>query len=292
LDEAAPRTITGVEEADDVVEVHHYVAALEHGIARLGELPLSLRLVRELHGKLMSGLPGSATQTPGEFRRSQNWIGPPGSDLSNASYVPPPVDEMTALLSDWERYLHERGTVPDLVQCAIMHEHFEAIHPFLDGNGRVGRLLITLFLIERGRLAQPTLYLSDFIERHRSSYYDLLRRVRTEGDWISWIRYFLRGVETIAKDAAVRAQRLLGLREGLLRATGGAPELADRLLANPYITITDAAKVLEVTAPTAGRVVGNLVDRGILRETTGRNWGRIYVASEVLGALEQRRGGG
>lgn len=287
LDEATPTPAAESEKADDLREVHNYVAALEHGIARLKELPLSLRLVRELHRKLMTGVRGEHA-TPGEFRRSQNWIGPAGSNLANAPYVPPPVDEMTELLSDWERYLHVRDAMPELVQCAILHEQFEAIHPFLDGNGRVGRLLITLFLIERDRLSQPVLYLSDFVERHKSDYYDLLQRVRTHGEWIPWIRYFLAGVEATAKDAAARARRLLDLRETLFRATKGAHALVDRLLTNPYITIATVTRVLDVTTPTATRLVRELESKGVLRETTGRSWGRIYVAPGVLAALEQR----
>ena len=287
LDEATPAPAAKSPKTDDLREVHNYVTALEYGVMRLNELPLSLRLMRELQGKLLAGVRGEHA-TPGEFRRSQNWIGPTGSNLMNAPYVPPPVDEMTELLSNWERYLHVRDTVPELVQCAILHEQFEAIHPFLDGNGRVGRVLITLFLIERGRLSQPLLYLSDFVERHKSDYYDLLQRVRTHGEWIPWIRYFLAGVETTAKDAARRARQLLDLRESLLRETKGAKALVDQLLTNPYITIATAAKVLEVTTPTATRLVRELETKGLLRETTGKNWGKVYVASGVLAALEQR----
>jgi Fic family protein len=164
-------------------EVRNYVVALEHGIARLRSgFPLSLRLVREIHERLMEGVRGEHA-TPSEFRRSQNWIGPAGSTPQTALYVPPPVIEMTELLSDWERYIHRQDDTPDLIRCALLHEQFEAIHPFLDGNGRVGRLLITLFLIERGRLSQPLLYLSAYIEAHRQDYYDLLQHVRTECDW-------------------------------------------------------------------------------------------------------------
>ena len=246
-------------------------------------LPLSLRLVREIHGKLMAGVRGDKA-TPGEFRKSQNWIGPAGSNLMNAPYVPPPVDEMTELLADWERYLHVRDRTPDLVQCAIMHEQFEAIHPFLDGNGRVGRLMITLFLIERGRLSQPLLYLSDFVERHRSDYYDLLQRVRTHGEWIPWLRYFLTGVEETARDAASRARQLLELREAMMRQTERA--LVDQLFFNPSISISKAAEVLGVSQPTATKVLRKLETDGVLKETTKRNWGKVYLAHGVLAAIE------
>jgi Fic family protein len=285
LDEATPPSSARPDNVHDLQEVQNYIAALDYGMKRLADLPLSLRLVRELHERLMAGVRGHHA-TPGEFRRSQNWIGPAGSNPSNAAYVPPPVEEMDELLADWERYLHVRGSVPDLIQCAIMHAQFEAIHPFLDGNGRVGRLLITLFLIERDRLPQPLLCLSEFIERHKSDYYALLHRVHTDGDWMSWILYFLAGVEETAKGAALRAHSLLNLRETLVRDAKGAEKLVDRLLSNPYVTIAAAAEVLEVSIPTATRTVRLLESKGILREITGKGWGKIYVATRVLEALE------
>src|SRR5438132_122119 len=199
-------------EEDDVREVRNYVVALEYGIKRLRDLPLSLRLVRELHARLMKGVRGDKA-TPGEFRRSQNWIGPEGSTPANAAYVPPPVSEMHACLDAWEKFVHRRDEVPDLIQCALVHEQFEAIHPFLDGNGRVGRLLITLFLIERGRLSQPLLYISAYIEEHRREYYDVLQAVRADGDWIGWLRFFLAGIEAISKEAVQQAGKLMSLRE-------------------------------------------------------------------------------
>src|SRR5436189_2289584 len=196
----------------DVREVRNYVTALEYGVPRLRTLPLSLRLVRELHARLMRGVRGEHA-TPGEFRRSQNWIGIPRSTLETAVYVPPPPDHLMEVLGAWERFLQDRGRTPDLVQCALMHEQFEAIHAFLDGNGRVGRLLISLFLIERGRLSQPLLYLSAYFEEHRREYYDGLQRVRTDGDWTGWIRFFLAGVEQISAEAVAQAGRLMALRE-------------------------------------------------------------------------------
>jgi Fic family protein len=186
LDEVEP----GIQDRDvaDIQEVRNYITALEYGIQRLNELPLSKRLTREIHARLMQGVRGEQS-TPGEFRRTQNWIGAPGTTLANAQYVPPPPEEMQTALDNWEAFLHDREHFPDLIQCAVMHEQFEAIHPFLDGNGRVGRLLITLFLIERGRLSQPLLYLSQYFEARRQEYYNSLQRVRTEGDWLSWLMY-------------------------------------------------------------------------------------------------------
>jgi len=272
----------------DVREVRNYVDALEHGLARLRERPLSLPLVRELHERLLQGVRGDRA-TPGEFRRSQNWIGPAGSTPMTAPYVPPPPDLMMDALGDWEKFLHERDRYPDLIQCAVMHEQFEAIHPFLDGNGRVGRLLITLFLVERGRLPQPLLYLSDYIEAHRQEYYDSLQRVRTEGDWPGWLRFFLVGVEETARAAVRQASRLMDLREAYrlrLNRRPNALKLLDELFANPYLTVARAVRVLNVTAPTARQTVALLQSEGLLEEVTGRSWGRIYLARPILRAIE------
>ena len=277
---------------DDVREVRNYVVAMEYGIARLATLPLSLRLVRELHGKLMDGVRGNHA-TPGEFRHSQNWIGPAGSTPASAPYVPPPVAEMKEALGAWEKFLHRREELPELVQCALLHEQFEAIHPFLDGNGRVGRLLITLFLIERGRLAQPLLYLSEFIERHRQEYYELLQRVRTHGDWQAWLRYFLEGVRWSALRAARQARELMELREKMrskLATSHKALALVDELFVNPNINAARVKDVLGVTDPTARKVLDELVRAGYIQETTGRTWGRQYLARGVLSAIEMPAG--
>jgi Fic family protein len=274
---------------DDVREVRNYVEALEYGMRRLHELPLSTRLVRELHRHLMAGVRGEYA-TPGEFRRSQNWIGPPGSTLATAAYVPPPPDEMLDVLSDWERFLHQRDVMPDLVQCAVMHEQFEAIHPFLDGNGRVGRLLITLFLMERGRLSQPLLYLSAYIEARRGEYYALLQGVRTRGDRVSWIRYFLVGVTETARAAMEQASRLMDLLEGFrarLRGQARPLELVDHLFVNPYITVATAAELLETSNQTARQAVRVLEEAAILQEVTGRKWGKLYVAGPIYGVISE-----
>lgn len=275
--------------AGDVREVRNYIVALESGIERLKTLPLSLRLVRELHASLMRGVRGDRA-TPGEFRRSQNWIGPAGSTPGDAPYVPPPVAEMHECLNDWESFLHSRGTMPDLVQAAVMHSQFESIHPFLDGNGRVGRLLITLFLIERERLSQPLLYLSAFIDANKQDYYNLLQGVRTTGDWPAWIRYFLSGVETTAKQAGAQVKALLDLRARLRDDLADAPraqQLIDLLFVNPYITVSRAERLLRVSNPTARAAVNHLVKKSILHETTGRQWGRLYVSKPIIEAIER-----
>jgi len=274
----------------DVHEVRNYVTALEYGIERLRDLPLSLRLVRELHEQLMSGV-RSDQATPGEFRRSQNWIGPAGSTPLTAPYVPPPPEQMMEALAQWELFLHEREQYPDLIQCALIHEQFEAIHPFLDGNGRVGRLLITLFLIERGRLTQPLLYLSAYIERRRQDYYDFLQRVRTDGDWKSWLHFFLAGVAETAQAALHQASHLMDLRENFrsrLRDKAKALVLLDQLFINPYITVARAMDVLQSSNPTARKAVAVLQEHGMLEEITGGSWRRVYLAAPILHALENQ----
>ncbi len=274
---------------DDIKEIRNYVEALEHGVKLLDELPLSLRLIREIHAKLMQGVRGDKA-TPGEFRRSQNWIGPAGSTPMTAAFVPPTVDEMMNCLGDWEKFLHIRDTIPDLIQCAMMHVQFETIHPFLDGNGRVGRLLVTFFLLERKRLSQPLLYLSAFIDAHKGDYYDLLQRVRTHGEWVPWIRFFLQGVTEIATEAGQQAKELHKLREeyrAQLRDKPNALGLLDELFTNPYMTIGRAAKVLGKTHPTAKAAITVLEKAGILKEVSGRQWGRFYVCQPILDALEK-----
>lgn len=287
LDEIEPkRTPPG----SDVLEVRNYVAALNAGVARLDKLPLSCRLVRELHAVLMKDVRGQE-KTPGQFRQSQNWIGRPGCTLQNATYVPPPHDpEMKDCLNAWERLLHVRGTMPDLVQCALMHEHFEAIHPFLDGNGRIGRLLVTLFLIERRRLSQPLLYLSSYIEQHRETYYDRLQRVRTHGEWYAWLHFFLVAVRDTALNATEQAQSILKLRDeyrARLVKEHKALVLLDELFVNPYTTVARAAQHLGVTAPTAARTIGVLEKAKMLDEATGRDWGRMWLARPILNAVEE-----
>ncbi|HQY46947.1 MAG TPA: Fic family protein [Usitatibacteraceae bacterium] len=291
IDELAGDTVPR-DAAGDVREVRNYVEALEYGLGRLKTLPLSLRLVRELHERLMTGVRGNVA-TPGEFRRSQNFIGPPGGTLESAVYVPPPVAEMHEALRKWEAFLHVRDEFPDLIQCALMHEHFEAIHPFLDGNGRIGRLLVTLFLVERGRLSQPLLYLSDYIDATRGEYYELLQRVRTHGDWRAWIRYFLAGVAAVSESASAQAGKLLALRETLrarLAAHPRAVALIDELVRNPYIHVAQAERLLGVSNPTARSAVNALVKEGVLEEITKRSWGKLYVARPVLAIIQGPEG--
>ena len=286
LDEIEPkRTPPG----SDVYEIRNYVAALNLGMRKLKNLPLAGRLVKEMHFVLMQGVRGKG-MTPGEFRRSQNWIGPPGSTLSDATYVPPPPQEMHECLKYWERFVHDRGSLPDLIQCAIVHEHFEAIHPFLDGNGRIGRLIIALFLMERNRLSKPLLYLSAYIERHKREYYDLLQRIRTDGDWTNWIRYFLTAVRDTARSAIGQSQTILAVRDryrAKLSKSHRALSLLDTLFINPYTTVTRAAYDLGVTPPTAQKTIDQLVRVKMLKEATGRVWGRYWLAPPILHVVNE-----
>lgn len=271
----------------DVRELRNYVRAMEYGLERVKELPISCRLVREIHKCLVEGVRGRYS-TPGEFRTSQNWIGPPGCTLNEATFVPPPVQEMKDAMSDWEKYLHSEPGEPPLVQCALMHYQFEAIHPFLDGNGRVGRLLITFFLCQRGNLPQPLLYLSAYFERNRAEYYDRLLRVSTVGDWRGWLEFFLRGIVAQAKDAVNWSAQLIDLHENYRRrligrrVPKGAYGIVDELFVNPYVTIGGASKRWRVSYKTARSAIEKLAELNILEEVSGRKRDRVYCARELL----------
>ena len=269
-DDAAP----GVP-LDDVVDVSNYVAALNHGLERLnGGFPLSLRLIREIHGVLLRGGRG-AGKTPGEFRRSPVWIG--GSRPWTASFVPPPPDEVTACLDDFERFLHAPGT-PILVKAALAHVQFETIHPFLDGNGRVGRLLITFLLCAEDVLSDPLLYLSLFFKTNRDEYYERLQRVRTHGEWTEWLRYFLRGVQETSKQAVDAARDILALfeadrqtiRDRAGRSAGSVLQVQEAMQRRPLVTIPEAADRTGLTYATVRSAMERMVGLGVVRELEGR----------------------
>lgn len=278
----------------DVLEVVNYVKAMNYGIRRLKELPLCLRLIREIHKELMRGV-RREDSTPGEFRRSQNWIGPPGCTLNEAVFVPPPVPEMTEALGQFEKFLHDRGNFPSLIQCALIHYQFEAIHPFLDGNGRIGRLLITLFLCERESLVYPLLYLSAFFEKYRFKYYDRLLAVSQKGEWDEWIKFFLRGVAVQSKDAVENSKSILALldkyREIIQkpRTSIYVVRLLKEIFLNPFVTIPYASKRLKTTYPTAKAAVDRLIEAKILFEVTDKRWGKVFCAKELLDLLEEKK---
>jgi len=277
---------------EDLREVGNYVVALEHGVQRLHDLPLSLRLVRELHEVLMRGVRGDAA-TPGEFRRSQNWIGSPGGTPADATYVPPPADRLLECLGPWETFLHD-VSLPALVHAALVHSQFEAIHPFLDGNGRVGRLLITLLLVERGVLPTPLLFLSAFFEATREEYYARLLAVTEKGEWDEWLAYFLTGVAQQAMDALDRIRRIDDLlarwREPLAKAPSMLPEQALELFTeNPYWTVTKLAERLGVAFTTAQRTIDRLASEGIVELVSETRRNRVYRAPAILEILEASR---
>ncbi|MFL7792445.1 MAG: Fic family protein, partial [Anaerolineae bacterium] len=250
-----------------------------------------LRLIRELHEYLMTEVRGEH-QTPGEFRRSQNWIGPPGCTLSGATFVPPPVAEMKQALDTFEKYLHADSPLPALIRLGLIHYQFEAIHPFLDGNGRVGRLLITLLLCAWDLLPQPLLYLSAYFEAHRQEYYDHLLGVSQYGAWEAWLRFFLRGVAEQSGDAMIRASQLQILharyhqRFQTMRAAARLLQVVDLFFIRPILGIPQVAEALGVSHQSAGRYVEALEAEGVLREITGRARNRVYRADEVLQAIE------
>jgi Fic family protein len=277
---------------DDAREVSRYVAALEHGLERVrGGFPLSLRLIRDVHERLMQGVRGGAAR-PGEFRGVQNWIGRYGTTLRDADYVPPPPPEMLQALDALEGYLQSfTDEHPPLVRLAFIHYQFEAIHPFLDGNGRMGRLLIGLLLRSWELLPLPLLYLSAYFERHRSTYYDLLLAVSQRAAWREWVLFFLNGVLEQARDASDRARRLNDLRAAWhdrltdLRAAAHALKLADSLFVSPLLNIPQAQKLLDASYPTAQRSIEKLVEAGILQQAGEQNYGKTYAARDILAVV-------
>jgi Fic family protein len=277
----------------DVGEVRNYVRALEHGLKRLSALPVSLRLMKEIHAELMRGVRGEHL-TPGEFRRTQNWIGPAGCTLNEAKFVPPPPEDMMKNLSDLEKYLHTPSALPLVVRLALIHYQFEAIHPFLDGNGRIGRLLLILLLCAENVLPQPMLYLSAYFERHREKYYQLLLSTSQDGRWSEWVSFFLRGVAEQSRDAIKRSEKLLALwhqyrkRVQAVRSSALPLILVDELFKRPYLTFSAAREVLGVTFRSAQLNVRKLIAAGILKELPGRSYGKIFIARDVLDVLEAR----
>lgn len=290
--EAAP-TGTVPSGASDVMEVANYVRALELGLRSCTKRPLGLNTLREMHAVLMEDVRGG-DRRPGEFRRDRNWIGPPGCRLDEATYVPPPPEELPRLLDGFERAVHDAPDhLPPLVRFAALHYQFEAIHPFMDGNGRIGRLLITLLLCTEKLLPQPLLYLSAYFEKFRDDYYRRLLEVSQTQRWTDWVRFFLRGVYEQAQDAMERSRRLLQLRERLhrqfheARSSALLLKLIDHLFTAPIVTIPSTASLLGVTYHSAQDNIDRLVAGGVLKEITGRKRDRLYMARRILDAVER-----
>jgi Fic family protein len=278
----------------DVAEVVNYVRAMNHGLARLVELPVSVRLIREIHAELMRGVRGGRL-APGELRTSQNWIGPGGCTLAEATFVPPPPHEVPQALADLERFLHADNPPPALVWVGLAHAQFETIHPFLDGNGRVGRLLITFLLTEKRLLSKPVLYLSHYFKRHRAEYYDRLQAVRDTGDWEGWLMFFLQGVAEVSREATQTAAAVLRMREDyramiterLGRAAGSGQRIMDRLFDHPIVSVATVREWLDVTPAGAHNLVNRLVDIGLLKEITGYARNRRFRFDPYLKLFEE-----
>lgn len=286
---AAEARLSGQKPVGDVNEVINYTAALNFGVARLAELPLSGRLLREIHLILMTGARGGHA-TPGEFRTTQNWIGASGALLSDAVFVPPPPEIVPDQIGALERFLHGSGDLPLLIQAGLAHAQFETIHPFVDGNGRLGRLLVTFLLCEREVLRKPVLYVSLILKRRRQEYYERLQAVRDDGAWEAWLVFFMDCITEAAVDAAGLAKRILALRESHRDAivsemgarAGKAIRLLERLYRDPYIEVNDAAAILQVSYANANTMIWDLQRLGVLREATGQQRNRIFVYDDYI----------
>ena len=278
----------------DVNEVANYVQAMNYGLNRLADLPVSVRLIREIHAQLMQGVRGGRLQ-PGELRTTQNWIGPAGCTLADATFVPPPPHEVPQALSDLERFLHDGGGLPPLVQVGLAHGQFETIHPFLDGNGRMGRLLIAFLLIEKRLLAKPVLYLSHYFRQRRSEYYERLQAVRDAGDWEGWLAFFLDGVIDVSQQATHTAAAILRMREDyraritehLGRAAANGQRVMDRLFDHPIVSVATVREWLGLTPAGANQIVARLEGIGLLREITGYARNRRFRFEPYLRLFEQ-----
>lgn len=281
------------EEEEPVAEVINYIGAHKYGLGRLEKLPVSLRLVREVHGHLMRDVRGGeAHKTPGEFRTTQNWWG--GTSPGNARFVPPPPHEMNQALDRWEKYLHQPDDLPDLVHIGLLHAQFETIHPFVDGNGRIDRLLISLLLSERKILEQPLLYLSIFFKKHKETYYDRLQAIRDRGEWEQWLDFFVEGVAEVATEATNTARSILSLREqdrgriaSLGRRSGNAHRLLDWLFRQPVVTVKLVQHVLKISQPAANALIASMVKARILKEITGYRRNRRFSYDSYLGFFKE-----
>jgi Fic family protein len=280
-----------LESGNDAHEVHNYVRALDYGLDRLANFPVSLRLIHELHARLLENVRGGKL-IPGEFRKTQNWVGPAGSTIETATYVPPPVDEMLTALDALEKFIHSDTKIPILARAGLVHYQFEAIHPFLDGNGRVGRLLVTLLLCEWKVLQYPLLNLSAYFERYRQEYYDHLLSISQRGNWETWLRFFLRGISTQAKDSVFRMEQLQGIRtqyEVFVHADRNPARMTaiiDFLFSRPILTVRQVETALGIPYVAAKRYIDKLESAGVLREVTGYARNRIFQADEVFRVLE------
>jgi Fic family protein len=279
----AEAEISDTQRPSDVSEVLNYVKAMNYGLKRLTEIPISVRLIREIHNELMQGVRGKHAQ-PGDLRSSQNWIGPGGSTLNDAIFVPPPPHEVENMLSDLEKFIHADNDIPILVKIGLIHAQFETIHPFLDGNGRVGRLLIAFFLCHKEVLLKPVLYLSHWFKLHRTRYYDLLQNIRDKGEWEEWLVFFLEGVANVSLEATETARSIVAMREdhrsritnNFGRATSNGLKILEMLYSRPFIDSNIVREKLNISFPTASDLIKRFVDADLLVEITGQDRYRVY----------------
>jgi len=277
------------ENVNEIKEVINYIRALNYGIERLKELPMSLRLIKEIHRILLEETRG-AHRSPGEFRKSQNWIGPPGASLNEAIFVPPPPEVVLPTMGDLEKFFHNKNNnIPPLIKIALIHSQFETIHPFLDGNGRIGRLLITFYLFWQGILSKPLLYLSFYLKKNRADYYDLLMKVRLKGTWEDWIKFFLNGVSEISEEAAKTAREVIRLKEELITklydnsiSSVYGIKLIDLLFETPLVSVKDISEKLNISKESANELVKKFEKIGILKEITGKQRYKKYSFKEYI----------
>ena len=291
----AEARILSTDRPGDVGEVLNYVNAMNYGLGHLQTLPVSVRLIREIHKRLIKGVRG-AQHRPGELRTTQNWIGPSGCTLNEATFVPPPPSEGPRALGDWERFLHDEHQIPFLVKAGLAHAQFETIHPFLDGNGRIGRLLITFLLCERDILQKPVLYLSYYFKRYRHQYYDLLQAVRDTGDWEAWLRFFLQGIAEVSQEAMVTARRIVELREShravivdrFGRVAANGLKVLESLYSRPIITVNNIAQITETSFTAANQLMQKFVSYEMLSEITGQTRNRRFRYDEYIALFAEK----
>lgn len=284
--EAGLPVSSGTTDAD---EIRNYIEAMNYGLKRLEKLPLCLRLLREIHEKLLSGVRGY-NRSPGQFRKSQNWIGPPGSAINTATYIPPPVPEMNEALDAFEKFLHKASNIPALIKIGLLHAQFEMIHPFLDGNGRIGRLLITLYLCQQKILSQPLLYLSKVLSQSRQEYYELLSQIGKNGNWEQWLKFYLRAVVIAAEDASAKIKEIVLLRnrhrqliiDNMQSRAKSALIVLESLFSQPLISLGKVAELLNVSNQTANTLLKDFVEIGILTEQTGKKRNRVYMYKDYV----------
>jgi Fic family protein len=268
---------------NDTEEILNYVNAMNHGLWRLDEIPMSLRLIREIHARLMQGVRGQHA-APGEFRRTQNWIGPQGATIQNATFVPPPPSELQRLLGALENYMHVEDRLPLLVRIGLIHAHFETLHPFLDGNGRMGRLLIAFTLCQQTALHKPVLYLSHYLKKHRTTYYELLQSVRTAGDWESWMKFFLQGVAEVSNEATETARQIVSLREdhrnrlieNLGKGAANGLRFLESLYQRPIFSVSNVAELLDISTQAANTMTDRFTQLELVNEITGQRRNRLF----------------